>query len=87
MYTNLEWYAATVMEPCGLKRKLFPPTFAAAQLLGWCDNVLEQADGPKIIRLSARYTGSAAPQPLPSSAEPFGSAGAGQKPLKCRGVF
>jgi len=63
--TNLEWYAAIVMELCGLDRSLFTPTFAAARVLGWTANILEQSLDPKIIRPSARYTGPPAPQPVP----------------------
>ncbi|AJT42185.1 citrate/2-methylcitrate synthase [Psychromicrobium lacuslunae] len=65
LHTNLEWYAAIVMEICGLERSLFSPTFAAARVLGWCANVLEQSDDSKIFRPSARYIGPSAPQPLP----------------------
>lgn len=65
LHTNLEFYAAIVMELCGLERVLFTPTFAVARVLGWCANILEQCDDPKIIRPSARYIGPAAPQPLP----------------------
>jgi citrate synthase len=65
LHTNLEWYAAIVMELCGLDRDLFTPTFAAARTLGWTANILEQAADPKIIRPSARYVGPPAPQPLP----------------------
>ncbi|NYE95875.1 citrate synthase [Psychromicrobium silvestre] len=66
LHTNLEWYAAIVMELVGLDRALFTPTFAAARVLGWCANVLEQCDDPKIIRPSARYIGPPAPQALPA---------------------
>ncbi|KAA9105045.1 citrate/2-methylcitrate synthase [Microbacterium rhizomatis] len=66
LHTNLEWYAAIVMELCGIERELFTPTFAVARILGWTANVLEQAADPKIIRPSARYVGPPAPQPLPS---------------------
>ena len=66
LHTNLEWYAAVVMEACGLGRDLFTPTFAAARILGWTANVLEQAADPKIIRPSARYVGPRAPQPVPA---------------------
>jgi citrate synthase len=65
LHTNLEWYAAIVMELVGLDRSLFTPTFAAARVLGWTANVLEQAADPKIIRPSARYVGPPAPQPVP----------------------
>ncbi|MCU1420466.1 MAG: citrate (Si)-synthase, partial [Microbacteriaceae bacterium] len=65
LHTNLEWYAAIVMEACGLDRELFTPTFAVARTLGWTANVLEQAADPKIIRPSARYVGPPAPEPVP----------------------
>jgi len=66
LHTNLEWYAAIVMELCGISRDLFTPTFAAARILGWTANVLEQSNDPKIIRPSARYVGPPPPQPIPS---------------------
>ena len=65
LHTNLEWYAAIVMELCGIDRELFTATFAAARILGWTANILEQAADPKIIRPSARYIGPTAPQPVP----------------------
>jgi citrate synthase len=70
LHTNLEWYAAVVMELCGIDRELFTPTFAAARILGWTANVLEQAADPKIIRPSARYIGPEAPQPVPPAWPP-----------------
>ncbi|MFI5085203.1 MAG: citrate synthase [Actinomycetales bacterium] len=66
LHTNLEFYAAVVMESCGLDRELFTPTFAVARVLGWGANILEQARDGKIIRPSARYVGPAAPQPVPA---------------------
>jgi citrate synthase len=66
LHTNLEWYAAIVMELCGISRDLFTPTFAAARILGWTANILEQSNDPKIIRPSARYVGPPAPKPVPS---------------------
>ncbi|GAA1953655.1 citrate/2-methylcitrate synthase [Kitasatospora viridis] len=63
--TNVEFYAGVVMHLCGLPREMFTPTFAAARVIGWSANILEQAADSKIIRPAARYTGPAAPQPLP----------------------
>jgi citrate synthase len=65
LHTNVEWYAAIVMEICGIPRALFTSTFACARALGWAANILEQSRDPKIIRPSARYVGKAAPAPLP----------------------
>ena len=53
------------MELCGIDRDLFTPTFAAARVLGWTANVLEQSIDPKIIRPSARYVGPQAPEAVP----------------------
>ncbi|WP_329580983.1 citrate synthase/methylcitrate synthase [Kitasatospora sp. NBC_01250] len=65
LHTNVEFYAGVVMHLCGLPRAMFTPTFAAARVIGWSANILEQAADSKIIRPAARYTGPAAPQPVP----------------------
>jgi citrate synthase len=65
LHTNVEFYAAVVMELCGLPRELFTPTFAAARVVGWTAHILEQADDGKIVRPSSRYVGPPAPEPLP----------------------
>ncbi|MEV0556867.1 citrate synthase/methylcitrate synthase [Streptomyces sp. NPDC050597] len=65
LHTNVEFYAGVVMELCGLPREMFTPTFAAARVVGWSANILEQAEDPKIIRPAARYVG-----PVPTVAVP-----------------
>jgi len=57
LHVNVEFYAAIVMELCGLPREMLTPTFAIARTIGWTAHVLEQARDPKIIRPSARYVG------------------------------
>ncbi|HEX6338054.1 MAG TPA: citrate synthase/methylcitrate synthase [Jiangellaceae bacterium] len=64
LHTNVEFYAGVVMELCGLPRSMFTPTFAAARVVGWSANILEQAADPKIIRPAARYTGPPPPHPV-----------------------
>ncbi|MFF5564116.1 citrate synthase [Streptomyces sp. NPDC012623] len=66
LHTNVEFYAGVVMELCGLPRAMFTPTFAAARVVGWSANILEQAEDSKIIRPAARYTGPPPPQPVPA---------------------
>jgi citrate synthase len=64
--TNVEFYAGVVMELCGLPRSMFTPTFAAARVVGWSANILEQATDSKIIRPGARYVGPPPPHPVPT---------------------
>ncbi|MER5507657.1 citrate synthase/methylcitrate synthase [Streptomyces sp. NPDC002766] len=68
LHTNVEFYAGVVMELCGLPREMFTPTFAAARVVGWSANVLEQAEDRKIIRPVARYVGPGAPVAVPKAA-------------------
>ncbi|MEV7339154.1 citrate synthase/methylcitrate synthase [Streptomyces sp. NPDC093544] len=68
LHTNVEFNAGVVMELCGLPREMFTPTFAAARVVGWSANILEQAEDPKIIRPAARYVGPVPPVAVPSMA-------------------
>ncbi|MFJ9732146.1 citrate synthase/methylcitrate synthase [Streptomyces sp. NPDC101169] len=68
LHTNVEYYAGVVMELCGLPREMFTPTFAAARVVGWSANLLEQAADPKIIRPVARYVGPEPPVAVPPAA-------------------
>ncbi|MGN7859459.1 citrate synthase [Microbacterium sp. 22303] len=56
--TNVELYAAVVMEACGIPRELFTPTFASARLIGWGAHACEQVQDGKILRPSSRYIGA-----------------------------
>ena len=56
--TNVEFYAAAVLQGVGLSPDLFPATFGLARLAGWSAHVIEQAAVDKIIRPEARYVGS-----------------------------
>jgi citrate synthase len=66
LYANVEYYAGVVMELSGLPREMFTPTFASSRVIGWCANILEQANDNRIIRPSARYVGPPPPQPVPA---------------------
>ncbi|MFR9788560.1 citrate synthase [Streptomyces sp. MB22_4] len=67
LHVNVEFYAGVVMELCGLPREMFTPTFAAARVVGWSANILEQAADPKIIRPAARYVGPEPPVAVPAA--------------------
>ncbi|MER6528261.1 citrate synthase/methylcitrate synthase [Streptomyces sp. NPDC001508] len=66
LHTNVEFYAGVVMELCGLPREMSTPTFAAARVVGWSANILEQAADSKIIRPVARYVGPPPPAAVPA---------------------
>jgi citrate synthase len=57
--TNVEYYAAAVLQGVGLPPNLFPATFALARHAGWTAHCLEQADANVLIRPDVRYVGPA----------------------------
>ena len=67
--TNVEYYAAAVLQGVGLKPDLFPSTFALARHAGWTAHVLEQAGDNRLSRPDVRYVGPDE-RPLPAVAAP-----------------
>jgi citrate synthase len=57
LYTNVEFYSASVLHSVGLARDLFPSTFAASRVAGWTAQVLEQLQGNRLIRPQSEYVG------------------------------
>ena len=57
--TNVEYYAAAVLQGVGLPPALFPATFALARHAGWTAHCLEQAADNVLIRPAVRYVGPA----------------------------
>jgi citrate synthase len=55
--TNVEFWAAVVLELAGLPRAMFTPTFSVSRSIGWTAHVIEQHGVGKIVRPSARYVG------------------------------
>ncbi|MGH2429598.1 MAG: citrate/2-methylcitrate synthase, partial [Candidatus Limnocylindria bacterium] len=55
--TNVEFYAAAVLQGIGLPPNLFPATFALARHAGWTAHCLEQAEADVLIRPEVRYVG------------------------------
>jgi citrate synthase len=55
--TNVEYYAAAVLQGVGLAPELFPATFALARHAGWTAHAIEQAGANRLIRPDMRYTG------------------------------
>ena len=59
LYTNVEFYSASVLHSVGLPRDLFPPTFGASRVAGWTAHVLEQVAENRLIRPESDYSGPA----------------------------
>ena len=58
--TNVEFYAAAVLQGVGLTPDLFPAAFALARHAGWTAHIIEQASANRLIRPDARYIGAEA---------------------------
>jgi citrate synthase len=59
LQTNVEYYAAPVLQGVGLSPDLFPATFSLARHAGWTAHAIEQAADNRLIRPDVRYAGPA----------------------------
>jgi citrate synthase len=55
--TNVEFWAAVVLEVAEIPPPMYPAMFACARTAGWSAHVLEQRRSGRLIRPSARYVG------------------------------
>lgn len=55
--TNVEFYAAVVLEAAGIPPPLFVPTFALARTVGWGTHAIEQAATNRLMRPELEYVG------------------------------
>jgi citrate synthase len=55
--TNVEYYAAAVLQGVGLPPELFPSVFALARHAGWTAHAIEEVGSNKLIRPDMRYIG------------------------------
>ncbi len=71
LQTNVEFYAALLLEALGVPRGGFTPMFAAARSAGWAAHVREQERTGRMLRPKTRYAG-----PVPRPSEETQDAGA-----------
>jgi citrate synthase len=57
IYPNVDFYSATTYHSIGLKLDLFTPMFAMSRIAGWSGHVIEQLDGNRLYRPTAKYVG------------------------------
>ena len=55
--TNVEYWAAVVLDIANIPAPLTPAMFACARVAGWSAHILEQKRVARLIRPAARYTG------------------------------
>jgi citrate synthase len=55
--TNVEYWAAVVLDVAHIPAKLTPAMFACARVAGWSAHILEQKRVGRLIRPAARYVG------------------------------
>jgi citrate synthase len=55
--TNVEFWAAVVLDFADVPPHMMPAMFTCARTAGWCAHVLEQKDTGRLVRPSARYVG------------------------------
>jgi citrate synthase len=65
IYTNVEFYSATLLHAVGLPGDMFTPTFASARTAGWAAHILEQLKNNRLIRPEAEYTGTLSAEYIP----------------------
>jgi citrate synthase len=58
--TNVEYWAAIVLDVADIPAKLTPAMFACARVAGWSAHILEQKRVGRLIRPAARYVGPGA---------------------------
>ncbi len=57
LYTNVDFYSATVLHCLGIPTDMFTPLFAMARVVGWTAHVMEQYARNRLIRPRAEYVG------------------------------
>ena len=67
--TNVEFWAAIVLDFAEVPSHMFTSMFTCARTAGWCAHILEQKETGRLVRPSARYIG---PEPRkPEEVEGF----------------
>jgi citrate synthase len=61
--TNVEFWAAVILDFAEVPPHMMPAMFTCARTAGWCAHILEQKQTGKLVRPSARYVGPAARKP------------------------
>jgi citrate synthase len=61
--TNVEFWAAVILDFAEVPPAMFTPMFTCARTAGWSAHILEQKRTGRLIRPSARYVGEGPRKP------------------------
>ncbi len=61
--TNVEFWAAVILDFAGVPAPMMPAMFTCARTAGWCAHILEQKRLGKLVRPAALYTGPSPRKP------------------------
>jgi citrate synthase len=61
--TNVEYWAAVVLDFAGVPARMFTPMFTCARTAGWSAHILEHKRTGRLMRPSARYVGDGPRRP------------------------
>lgn len=69
--TNVEFWAAVMLDFAGVPASMFTPMFTCARVAGWSAHIMEQKRTGRLVRPSARYIGEGPrmPQDVPGWGE------------------
>jgi citrate synthase len=57
LYTNVDFYSATVLHCLGIPTDMFTPMFAMGRIVGWTAHIFEQYADNRLIRPRAEFVG------------------------------
>ena len=66
--TNVEFWAAVILDFAEVPPHMMPAMFTCARTAGWCAHIMEQKREAKLVRPSAQYIGPAPRSPRTSRA-------------------
>jgi citrate synthase len=61
--TNVDFWAAVVLDVAEIPHDMYPPMFGCARVAGWSAHIIEEKRTGRLIRPSARYVGRSAHSP------------------------
>jgi len=65
IFPNLDFFAASAYNQCGIPTEFFTPIFVISRTSGWAAHIIEQRKSNKLIRPKSNYVGPAKQEFIP----------------------